>query len=170
MPPRTPPPGQLDIPLVWATEPPGEMPEPAPGVEPSPPPEREGSAFRLWAGGLADAAILAASAAAAVGAAAVLASGVSPAGGALAALAGIEVVTVIALGCLWGWRGTPGMLAAGVCFAHPIPFGRACRLWGLWSLSLALVGLPLALRVRGECGAEWLAGSPLSSRSLRAGA
>jgi len=170
MPPRTPPPGQLDIPLVWATDPAGEGREPAPAEAPSVPPARGASAFRLWAGALADAVLVAVTAAAAVGLAAALADGISPAACALAAVAGLEIVTVVALGCLWGWRGTPGMLVAGVCFARSIPVGRACKVWGVWLLSLPVAGLPLVIRFRGESAAERLAGGSLRFRSLPADA
>ena len=171
MPARTPPPGQLDIPLVWATDPADQLREPAPtGDAPPAPSGRSASAFRLWAGALADGVIAIAGAAGAAALAALAADAVSPAAIALAAVAGLEVVTVVAVGCLWGWRGTPGMLAAGVCFARPVPFGRACTLWGLWAASLLLGGIPLAIRFRGESAAERLAGGALSSRSLPADA
>ncbi len=167
MPPRTPPPGQLDIPLVWATDPATEGRDPAPAGEPAAaPPARGASAFRLWAGALVDAAIVVIGAAAAVALAAAVGDGVTPVSFALAAAAGLEVVTVLALGCLWGWRGTPEMLAADVCFAQPIPFGRVCRFWAVWVPCLGLAGVPLVLRWRGECAAERLAGGALSSRSL----
>ncbi len=171
MPARTPPPGQLDIPLVWATDPADPVREPAPAGE-APPASSGGgaSALRLWAGALADGVIAIVGAAGAAALAALLADAASPAALALAAVAGLEVVTVVAVGCLWGWRGTPGMLAAGVCFARPVPFGRACTLWALWLASLPLVGLPLAIRLRGESAAERLAGGALSSRSLPADA
>ena len=88
----------------------------------------------------------------------------------LAGLAGLEAGSVVALGCFWGWRASPGMLLAGVCFSRPIPWGRVYRLWFCWLLSLGLAGLPLLFRLRGESVAERLAGGTLRFRSLPEGA
>ena len=171
MAPRTPPPGQLDIPLVWEIEPPGEGrgAAPAEGEPPASAPASAG-ALRLWVAALADAGITAVGVAASVALAVLLLGGISPGQSVLAAAAGVETVTVVALGCLWGWRATPGMLLVGACFSEPIAFGRVCRTWVAWLLSLPLAGVPLIVRYGGESVAERLAGGFLRSRSLPAGA
>jgi hypothetical protein len=74
------------------------------------------------------------------------------------------------VGCLWGWRASPGMLLVGIRFSRPIPWLRVCRLWLWWLLSLPLAGIPLLFRRRGESVAERLADGALSLRSLPAGA
>ena len=171
MAPRTPPPGQLDIPLVWETEP-GAGTQDAPPA-PASPPTATGplpGAARLWAAALVDAGLTAAAAVAFMALGAVLVGGIAPAQLALGAAAGVEAVTVVALACLWAWRATPGMLLLGVCFSQPIPFGRVCTMWLVWLLALPLGGIPLAVRRHGESVAERLAGGVLSSRSPAAGA
>ncbi len=169
MAPRTPPSGQLDIPLVWETEPGAETKEtaPAPGNAPAASAPVAG-AVRLWVAALVDAGITAVGAAALVALAALLVESIAPGQLVLAAAAGVEAVAVVALGCLWGWRATPGMLVLGVCFSEPIPFGRVCRLWLVWLPSLVLAGIPLVVRRRGESAAERLAGGVLRFRSLPA--
>ncbi|HVN76370.1 MAG TPA: hypothetical protein VMT19_08645 [Thermoanaerobaculaceae bacterium] len=171
MAPRNPPPGQLDIPLVWELEPPGGPVGPASAEgQPATPPFRAAGTLRLWVAALADAAITLIGVGAAVAAAALLLGGISPLQFALAAVAGVEAVSVAALGCLWGWRATPGMLVLGVCFSRPIPAGRVCRTWGVWLISMPLAGVPLVVRRGGESAAERLAGGALSYRSIPAGA
>ncbi len=169
--PRTPPSGQLDIPLVWETE-----PAAAGRGAPAPRPEPQGElaplagTVRLWLAVLADAGVAVLALGVFWGVAGLIASGLAPAQFALASAAGMEGASVVALGCLWGWRATPGMLLLGVCFSRPVPFARACRLWLLWLASLLLLGVPLLLRRRGESVAEKLAGGTLSFRSLPEGA
>jgi hypothetical protein len=87
-----------------------------------------------------------------------------------AGLAGLEAASIVAVGCLWGWRASPGMLLARICFSRPIPWGRVCRLWLCWLLSLVVAGVPLLLRQEGESVAERLADGSLSFRSLPEGA
>jgi hypothetical protein len=82
----------------------------------------------------------------------------------LSAVVGLEVAGVIAWGCLWAWRGTPGMLLSGLCFDDPLPFGRAGSVWLWWSVATCMLGLPLAVRFGGTAVVERLAGSALSSR------
>ena len=164
MPQRTPPPGQLDIPLIW--EPRREDPaaeRPGPAHEPARPASRAG-AWRLWLALLADAGVLVLVVASIWGLAAALGAGLGPAQLVLAGLAGLEAASVVAVGCLWGWRGSPGMLLAGVCFSRPIPFARASRVWVILIVSLLVLGLPLLLRRRGDSVAERLAGGTLSFR------
>jgi hypothetical protein len=170
-PPRTPPPGQLNVPLVWEhgreqseRETLGDSPS-----QPSAAVKLAGT-WRLWLGALADAGMVVL--AAACGWVVAVAQGVDlgPAQLVLTGLAGVEVASVVALGCVWGWRASPGMLLAGVCFSRPIPWGRACKLWVWWLLSLVVLGFPLLIRLRGESVAERLAGGNLSFRSLPVGA
>ena len=170
MPPRTPPPGQLDIPLVWEH---GQERPPADRQEPASAPIRPtsfGRTWRLWLSALADVGILMLFAASGWGVAAAAGAGLTGPQLGLAGLAGLETASVVAVGCLWGWRATPGMLVVGVCFARPIPWGRVCRLWVCWLLALMVAGVPLLLRRRGESVAEILAGGALSFRSLPEGA
>jgi len=165
MAPRTPP-GQLDIPLVWENEPGGDRR--SAGGEEAPEPASPSVFFatiRLWLATLADVVIVVAGVGAFLALALVLGAEMSPGQIALAAVAGATAVTVVALGGVWGWRATPGMLLLGVCFSHAIPFGRACRLWAAWLACLLLAGLPLIVRRGGECTAERLAGGALSYRS-----
>lgn len=169
--PRTPPSGQLDIPLVWETEPAAEgRGVPTRRSEPHGELAPLAGAVRLWLAALADAGVAVLALGVFWGVAGVIASGLAPAQFALASAAGLEGTSVVALGCLWGWRATPGMLLLGVCFSRPIPFARACRLWLFWLASLLLLGLPLLVRRRGESVAEKLAGGGLSFRSLPEGA
>lgn len=170
MPPRTQPPGQLDIPLVW-----GHAQEGRPAdrddlarTQGTLPPF--GRMWRLWLGVLVDAGIVTLFLAGGLGVAAVMGAELDGAQLLLAGLAGLEAASVAAVGCLWGWRATPGMLLVRICFSRPIPWGRVCRLWLCWLLSLPLVGIPLLLRRRGESVAERLAEGELSLRSVPAGA
>lgn len=169
--PRTPPTGQLDIPLVWETEPAAaDRGAPAPGPEPKGDLAPLAGAMRLWLAALVDAGVAVVALGTFWAVAGVIVSGLAPAQFALASAAGLEGASVVALGCLWGWRATPGMLLLGVCFSHPIPFARACRLWFFWLASLLALGVPLLVRRRGESVAETLAGGTLILRSLPEGA
>jgi hypothetical protein len=170
MAPRTPPPEQLDIPLVWegrerqlGRAPDGLSPDahaPGPG----------GLMWRLWLAVLADAGVIVLAVAGTVGGAAALGADLGPGQLALSGFAGLEVASVLALGCLWGWRATPGMLLVRVCFSQPLPWGKVVRLWLSWVLSMPVAGGPLLLRRRGESVAELLASGSLSLRSPGEGA
>jgi hypothetical protein len=170
MPPRTPPPGQLDIPLVWEH---GQESPPVDREDPARAPSSFtsfGATWRLWLSALADAGIVMLLVAGGWGVAAALGAELDGTQLVLAGLVGLEAASVVAVGCLWGWRATPGMLLVRVCFSRPIPWGRVCRLWLYWLLSLLVAGVPLLLRRRGESVAEKLADGTLSFRSLPEGA
>jgi hypothetical protein len=170
MPPRTPPPEQLDIPLVWGRA--GES-SPPDRTEPAQTPRALtplGSLWRLWLSTVADAGVVMLLVAGSWGLAGVLGARLEGGQLVLAGLAGLEAASVVAVGCLWGWRASPGMLLVGIRFSRPIPWLRVCRLWLWWLLSLPLAGIPLLFRRRGESVAERLADGALSLRSLPAGA
>lgn len=170
MPLRTPPPEQLDIPLVWDRR---EGRQGHAGDDPPPgtPTLRPlAGTWRLWLAVLADAGVIVLAVVSGSGVAAALGAEMVPGQLVLAGLAGLELASVVALGCLWGWRGTPGMLLVRICFSAPIPWSRVIRLWLSWVLSMLLGGVPLLLRLRGESVAERLAGGSLSFRSLAEGA
>lgn len=168
MAPRTsPPPGQLDIPLVWETgsdRTGSDVPEPQHDPAAGPQPLHAG--LRLWVAVLADAGVVVLAVVAFWGLAAALGVTLGPLQLGLTATAGVAAASVVALGCLWGWRASPGMLLLGMCFERPIPFGRVCRTWVLWLVSILVAGLPLLVRYRGGCIAERLAGGGLSLRSF----
>jgi len=170
MPPRTPSPGQLDIPLVWGGAQEGRPSDQDDSTRPPDALTPFGRTWRLWLGALADAGIVALFLAGGVGVAAAMGAELDGAQLVLAGLAGLEAASVAAVGCLWGWRATPGMLLVRICFSRPIPWARVCRLWLFWLLSLPLAAIPLLLRRRGESVAERLADGELSLRSLAAGA
>lgn len=167
--PRTLAPEQLDIPLVWdkeadpGSEPPVERTPSHGGLAPL------GGTLRLWLAALADAGVVTLAAGASWVLAASQVGGLGAWQVLLAGLAGLETASVVALGCLWGWRATPGMLLVGVCFSRPIAWAHVCRLWAAWVGALLLLGVPLLLRHRGESVAERLAGGGLSFRSLPEG-
>lgn len=168
--PRTPPPEQLDIPLVWehgdegpATDREDQVPAPR-GLTPL------GGMWRLWLGALADAGILVLAITGSWGVAAALGAELNAGQLVVAGLVGLEAASVVAVGSLWGWRASPGMLLVRLCFSRPIPWGRVCLLWLYWLFALVVAGIPLLLRLRGESVAERLADGSLSFRSLPEGA
>jgi hypothetical protein len=170
MPTRTPPPGQLDIPLIWEHE---EGGPPMDREDPVTAPRRLtplGGTWRLWFSALADTGMLVLAVAGSWGLAAALGAELNAGQLVVAGLAGLETASIVAVGCLWGWRASPGMLLARICFSRPIPWGRVCRLWLYWLLSLVVAGVPLLLRHKGESMAERLADGSLSFRSLPEGA
>jgi hypothetical protein len=170
MPTRMPPPGQLDIPLIWQD---GGGAPPRDREDPVAAPRRLtplGGTWRLWLSTLADAGMLGLAVAGSWGLVAVLGAELNAGQLVAAGLAGLEAASIVAVGCLWGWRASPGMLLARVCFSRPIPWGRVCRLWFYWLLSLVVVGVPLLLRHKGESVAERLADGTLNFRSLPEGA
>ncbi len=171
MPQRTPPPGQLDIPLIWEAR--QEDPDARASGDPPRAPDRltgAGRIWRLWLAALADGGVVVLTVAGSWGVAAALGAGLAQAQLLLAGVVGLEIASVVALGCFWGWRASPGMLLAGVCFSQPIAFGRATRLWLVWLASLPVLAVPLLLRRRGESVAERVAGGALSFRSFPADA
>jgi hypothetical protein len=169
MPERPLTPRQLDIPLVWEKEPPVAPPS---ATEPFPLPEDDEPVGlgRLWLGILADGGAVLLAIGLFWGLAAFLGASLCPPQLAAAGVAGFLCATVVALGCFWGWRGSPGMLLVGVSFSEPQPVARAVRLWTLWLATLPLLGLPLTVRVRGLTGAERAAGSRLRLRPTHPGA
>jgi hypothetical protein len=165
MAPRSAPPHQLDIPLVWDRDRQGPAQSGAPGAAPGPavPASRVGL-MRLWVGVLADVGVVLLAIGGAWATAALSGAGLRPAQLLAAAIAGLEASGVLAVSCLWIWRGSPGMLLLKVCFAQPMPMPRAFRLWLAWLASFVLAGTPLLLGRRGPCVAERLAGADLSFR------
>jgi hypothetical protein len=158
--PRSRPPEQLDIPLVWEAEPPpiplDDEPRPAEA-----PPVPCGVA-RLLVGAAADLGIVLLVLAVLwiiVALEGIVARDLQLI---FLGLAGFELASVVAMGCLWGWRGTPGMLLMGVGASRPLSLGRAFGLWASWFVLLPLLGAPLAVGRRGRRLVERLAGSPLS--------
>ncbi len=155
-------PEQLDIPLVWEAE---------ENAEPSPAPKggslrQAGEAARPGWGRLVLAAVadagLALLFAAAAGLLAMLAgANLDPPQLVVAAVAGVEILSVVNIAVLWAWRGTIGMLLMGVTFSVPFGFGQAGGVWALCAASLPLAGVPLVL---GRRGLERLAGSQLKCR------
>jgi hypothetical protein len=158
-------PEQLDIPLVW-DRPEGMAGPPPPGEQlrtgrRGPPPC---GSLTLLGGAVLDlGAILLALAAAWVAAAL---TGVTMLSGqiAVAALFGCELLTVVALGCLWGWGGTPGLLLVGVRASSQVALPRAFDFWLAWLVSLPLLALPLLIGRRGMRPAERLIGASFSLR------
>ncbi len=80
------------------------------------------------------------------------------------ATAGLLVVAAIWVGCLWGWRGTPGQLLLKTRANQPLTLGRAAALWLLWTATLPALGLPLLIGRPGRRLVERVAGSPFSCR------
>jgi hypothetical protein len=83
---------------------------------------------------------------------------------AVAALFGCELLSVVALGCLWGWGGTPGLLLVGVRASSQVVLPRALDFWLAWLVSLPLLALPLLIGRRGRRPAERLIGAWFSLR------
>jgi hypothetical protein len=166
MAPHPPPPKQLDIPLKWER---GPEPSAAPAAgEPTAKESltrRTPGLLRFWAGILADVGIVLLGVGACWAIAALAGVRLWAPQLLLAAVAGVEIAGVLAVGCLWGWRASPGMLLLDLAFLRPIRFGLALRMWLAWLASFPLVGLPLLLRRRGANLAERIAGSRLSFRS-----
>jgi hypothetical protein len=83
---------------------------------------------------------------------------------AVAALFGCVLLSVVALGCLWGWGGTPGLLLVGVRTSSQIALSRALDFWLAWLVLLPLLALPLLIGRRGTRPAERLVGASFSLR------
>jgi len=162
--PRQRPPEQLDIPLVWDRPDAASAPPPAEPVRPV----RRGPVacghLTLLGGAVLDLGALLLALAVAWLAAAL--TGVTMLAGqiAVAALFGVLVASVVALGCLWGWGGTPGLLLVGVRTSSQVALPRAVDFWLAWLVLLPLLDLPLLAGRRGTRPAERLIGAPFSLR------
>ena len=162
--PRQRPPEQLDIPLVW------DRPEAAPAAPPagSSRPARRGPAacghLTLFGGAVLDLGVLLLALAVAWLAAALTGVTMLPGQIAVAALFGVLVASVVALGCLWGWGGTPGLLLVGVRTSSQVTLPRALDFWLAWLVLLPRFDLPLLIGRRGSRPAERLVGASFSLR------
>jgi hypothetical protein len=163
-------PEQLDVPLVWEVEPaPPVAPradDPFPENRPPPP---AGAGWLLLAAA-ADAGILASLVGGGWALAALCGAQLKPLQLAAAGLLGGEVATILAVTCLFGWRGTPGMLLATLNFSVPATLPRSFGLWAAWAASLPLLGLPVIVGGRGRRAVERLAGGPVIRRARSAAA
>lgn len=156
--------GQLDIPLVWETDQaPRVSPEPGAARRASAPVEKPG-VMRLWLAVICDLGLVLLAVGGAWVDAALLGAALLPAQLVIVAAAGLLLASVLSTGCLWPWRGTPGMLLLGIAFSQPLPFGRMWRVWLVWLAALPLLGVPLIISGRGRTVAERLAGAALSLR------
>lgn len=153
--------GQLDIPLVWETDQaPRVYPEPEAG-RPAPAPVAKPGVMRLWLAVICDLGLVLLAVGGAWVAAALLGAALLPAQLVAVAAAGLLLASVLSTGCLWPWRGTPGMLLLGIAFSQPLPFGRVWRVWLVWVVTLPLLGMPLVISGGGRTVAERLAGAAL---------
>jgi hypothetical protein len=168
---RKPSSGQLDMPLVWELEPMPEEPlardDPFTPTEAPPPPAGVG---RLVLAALADLGVVLLSVAAVWSIATDLGATLDPIRLAVVGAVGLEAASILAAGCLWAWRGTPGLLLLGVAFGSPLTARRAIRLWWWWMWTLPVAGLPMLLGARGRRGMERLAEQPISLHSPRGAA
>lgn len=162
--------GQLDVPLVWEVGP-APKPQSAPDDPFAVPEERPPvGGVRLLAAALADVGVGLAALVVAWGLAAGRGSDLTSGQILVAAGVGVEILLVVVVSALAGWRGTPGMLLVDAAFAEAVPVARATRVALLWCLSLVLVGLPLLVGRRGRRPLERLAGSPAMPRPRLAAA
>lgn len=155
----------LDVPLVWEQQP----TQPASGQKPARP--RHG-VLRLRArallASLVDLGCVLVAIGCTIGSAALAGASLHPAQLVIAGALGLLLAALVAVGALWAWRATPGMLLLELCFSAAMPLGNAVRLWPVWLLGSLLLGVPLVLGRRGRSVGERLAGAELSSRSPRA--
>jgi hypothetical protein len=163
------PPGQLEMPLVWELEPTPdgeETTDTAPrGHEHRPEPA---GTLRLILAGLADLGGLMVLFAVAWVVAAI--AGADPRSGgqlALVALLAIEAGSVAAIGLLWAWRASPGLLLLDVGFVKPLPASRVLRVWLCWMIGLPVAALPLLVGRAGHRPLERLGEAAISFRSPR---
>lgn len=158
-------PEQLDIPLVWekdgGTE--GVTEAPAARRTSARPPAGCG-VLRLGMAALADLGFTLVGIAAAGAAALVAGADLGPAQMVAGAVAGVELVSIVAVAVLWGWRATPGMLVLNARFDIALPLGRAAVCWLAWLALLPVAALPLLLGHRGRRPLERLAGGLVSCR------
>lgn len=157
--------GQLDIPLVWETD---QVSRVVPGsgtAHRAPVPVAKPGALRLWLAVICDFGLLVLAVGGAWVEVALLGAALVPAQLAAVAAAGLLLASVLATGCLWPWRGTPGMLLVGIAFSQPLSFGRVWRVWLVWLATLPLLGVPLIISAGGRSVAERLAGAKLCAPS-----
>ena len=88
----------------------------------------------------------------------------------IVALVALETASVAAVGMLWVWRGSPGLLLLEIGFAKPLSARNALRVWLFWLCGLPLVALPLLVGGSGRRPLERLGGTVVSFRSPRGGA
>jgi hypothetical protein len=156
-------PEQLDIPLVWEA-PPGGAAAPPKTQAPPRQPLRACSSLRLLVAALGDLG-LALVLFALVGVVALAFGAVlSPGQLVLLALAGTELASTVAVGCLWGWRATPGMALLGANFVRPLTLQRSWMVWLAWFVLLPVAALPLLAAPRGRRPLERLARAEVSCR------
>jgi hypothetical protein len=162
--PRPRPPEQLDIPLVWEREPTSERAPRPPEAAPVRLARRPCAFGRLLLAAVTDLGALLATLAAPFGVSLVAGVSANPLQALLTASAGLLAVGAIWVGCLWGWRGTPGQLLLKTCANQPLTLGRAAALWLSWTATLPVLGLPLLIGRPGGRLVERVAGSPFSCR------
>jgi hypothetical protein len=158
-------PEQLDIPLVWdrpesaaGLTPPGEQPR---MTRRGPPPCGH---LTLLGGAVLDLGAVLLALASAWLAAALTGVTMLPGQIAVAALLGVGLASVVAVGCLWGWGGTPGLLLVGVRASSQVALPRALDFWLAWLVTLPLLALPLLIGRRGTRPAERLIGASFNLR------
>ncbi len=161
--PRQRPPEQLDIPLVWEVEESPARPGPD-GIPPAAGPAQPCGIGRLALASLADLGVTSLAVGAALAVAAAFGAGLGAGQFLLAAAAGGELATVVAVGCLWGWRATPGLLLVDVRADQPLALARATVLWLAWLATSPVVAVPLLIGRRGRRPVERLAGSAFNCR------
>ena len=161
--PRSRPPEQLDIPLVWELDrPPLETGENDPfPVAPEPRPAGFG---RLLVAASADLGVCLLAGAVAAGIAASSGAALRPEQLVVGTLSGLIAASWVAVGSLWGWGATPGLSLLRVGMEQPPSLGRSIAFWLVWLLSLPVVGAPLLIGRRGARLAERFLGAALSSR------
>jgi hypothetical protein len=157
-------PEQLDIPLVWETE--GRraaVSDESPAV---PRPRRPGSGAcgigRMLLAALTDLGLVLIVCAVAGALALTLGAGLSGLQLVLIALIGLELSSLLAVGCLWGWGATPGMMLLELAFSRRLELARAGLAWLVWVAALPSAGLLAAAGRRGFRVVERAAGSPLA--------
>ncbi|NCO69347.1 MAG: hypothetical protein GW878_02345, partial [Acidobacteria bacterium] len=151
--------GQLDIPLVWETDQVARAAPDVRGAQRATAPIGKPGVLRLWLAVVCDLGFVVLAVGGAWVGTALLGAALLPAQLAVVAVAGLLLASVLSTGCLWPWRGTPGMLLVGIAFSQPLSFGRVCRLWLVWLGMLPLLGVPLVVSGGGRTVAERLAGA-----------
>ncbi|MFZ5786719.1 MAG: hypothetical protein ACOY3Y_09785 [Acidobacteriota bacterium] len=162
--PRPRPPEQLDIPLVWEHEPLAERAPRPSGATTSRPAHAPCGFGRMLLAAITDLGALLATLAVPFAVSLVAGVSANPMQAILTAAAGLLAAAAIWVGCLWGWRGTPGQLLLKSCASQPLTLGRAAALWLAWTAALPAFGVPLLIGRSGRRLVERVAGSPFSCR------